>query len=108
MAYDRYSRFRTGGTIKIVPSIKLPVKSTDYYETYKLGISRLDLMSYDAYGDPNYDWLIMMANPEYGAMEFEIPDGAELRIQYPLSTTIENYNTLISQYEELYGLKEIR
>lgn len=103
MSYDRYRNFRIDGTIKVVPSIKIPVKSTDYYEIYNLGSSRLDLISYDYYGDTNYDWLIMMANPEYGSMEYEIPDGSNLRIPFPLATTLERYNYDVANYEELYG-----
>ena len=102
MSYDRYKNFRVDGMIKFVPSIKLPVKNTDYYEKYVLGMSRLDLISYDYYGDPNYDWLIMLANTEYGSMEFEIPDGSNIRIPYPLAETLKNYNELIEQYKILY------
>ena len=44
------------------------------------------------FNDPNYDWLIMQANPQYGSLEFNIPDGARLRIPYPLDTVIARYN----------------
>ena len=44
----------------------------------------------------------MMANPEYGSLEFNIPDGAVLRIPYPLNITIENYNNAIEIYKQLY------
>lgn len=102
MSYDRYSRFRVNGTIKIIPGITIDPKSTDYFETYTLGLSRLDIISSEYYGDPNYDWLIMLANPEYGSLEYNIPDGSVLRIPYPLSTTLENYNNKIDLYETLY------
>ena len=102
MAYDRYKNFRINGTIRIVPGITLDPKSTDYFETYNLGNSRLDLISFKYYGDPNYDWLIMLANPEYGSLEYQIPDGSLLRIPYPLSTSIENYNAKVEQYQQLY------
>jgi hypothetical protein len=102
MSYDRYTRFRVNGTIKIVPGITIDPKSTDYFETYTLGLSRLDIISSEYYGDPNYDWLIMLANPEYGSLEYNIPDGSVLRIPYPLSTTLENYNNKIDLYETLY------
>ena len=106
MSYDRYKKFRMNGTIKTVPGITLEPKSTDYFETYHLGQSRLDLISYDYYGDPGFDWLIMLANPEYGSLEYKIKDGAELRIPYPLATTLDEYNNKISQYEMLYGFKD--
>lgn len=100
--YDRYSLFRNNGKIEIVPSVTIEKKSTDYYETYILGKSRLDIISNNYYGNPNYDWLIMMANPEYGSMEFEIPDGSELRIPYPLDTTIKKYIEAVKLHKELY------
>ena len=43
----------------------------------------------------------MQANPEYGSMEFEIPDGAELRIPYPLNVSIDSYELSIRKYYEL-------
>ena len=100
--YDRYSEFRVDGKIEIVPSITLKKNSTDYFETYHNGQSRLDLISYKYYGDPSYDWLIMMANPEYGSMEFEIPDNTILRIPFPLNIAIEDYKNKIKRYNTLY------
>lgn len=104
MPYDRYYKFRVDGQISVPPAIKLTPKSSDFFEEYKRGITRLDLVSYDYYGDPGYDWLILMANPEYGNMEFEIPDGVMLRIPYPLNLSLENYNNLIDRYLKLYGI----
>lgn len=103
MTYSRYNKFVDNGSFLIVPSIKIPVKSSDYYEIYRQGVSRLDNISYKYYGNPNYEWLIMMANPEYGSMEFDIPNGSYIRIPYPLNVTIDNYNKMIDNYRELYG-----
>lgn len=100
--YDRYCKFRENGTIKPVPNIRIPKLQTDYYETYIAGKSRLDLISYEYYKNPNYDWLIMMANPEYGSMEFDIPDGTQLRIPYPLDEVLQIYNVLVDNYNKLY------
>jgi hypothetical protein len=102
--YDRYTKFRTNGSIRFVPFIAIPEKNTDYYEIYNLGYTRLDLLSYQYYGNPDYGWLILQANPQFGSMEFEIPDKTNLRIPYPLSTTIEQYNRDIDIYTETYGL----
>ena len=102
LTYDRYSLFRHNGEIDIVPSVTIPVKSTDYYITYKAGFTRLDVVSNDYYGNPNYDWLILCANPEYGSMEFNIPDGAEVRVPYPLDVTLQDYNGAINRYKTLY------
>ena len=76
-------------------------KDSDFFELYKKNETRLDLLSYKYYNDPNYGWLIMQANPEYGSMEFEIPDGAELRIPYPLNVSIDSYELSIRKYYEL-------
>lgn len=104
MGYDRYNRYRTDGKIFVPPMIRIEPKSTDFFETYHRGMSRLDLISFDYYGDPGYDWLILMANPELGNLEFEIPDGATLRIPYPLGSTLENYSHQIDRYITLYGI----
>ena len=103
MSYDRYTQFRYNGKVDFVPNVKIIPKTTDFFEVYKRGESRLDLISYDYYGDPNYDWLIMAANPEYGSMEFNIPDQTQLRIPYPLDQTLENYVNQIDKYRLLYG-----
>ena len=42
------------------------------------------------------------ANPEYGSMEYEIPDAVTLRIPYPLNETLTKYNEAVAQYYELY------
>lgn len=102
MSYDRYQKFRSNGTIGIVPGIKLSVKPTDEYVEYILNKSRLDLLSYEYYGDANYDWLIMMANPQFGSLEYMIPDGEIIRIPYPLSDTIKDYEYQIEKYNTLY------
>ena len=80
-------------------NIKMP---TDYYVHHDVN-TRLDMLSYDYYGDPNYGWLIMQANPEYGSLEFKIPQNALLRIPFPLELAITNYNEGIRKYKKLYG-----
>ena len=104
MSYDRYTKMRINGKVNIPPTVKIPVKSTDFYETYRLGISRLDLISYDYYGDPGYDWLILLANPSLPDLEYNIPDGTVIRIPYPLDMTLDMYNTQLNKLETLYGL----
>lgn len=102
MSYDRYSMFRKDGKIGTVPFGKIPAKSTDYFEVYEKGKTRLDILSYDYYKDSGYAWLILQANPQYGSMEFEIPDKSVLRIPYPLSKSIEDYEQSIKDYNTLY------
>ena len=43
----------------------------------------------------------MQANPQFGSMEYEIPDGSQLRIPYPLSQSIEDYRASIEEYNKL-------
>ena len=102
MSYDRYSKVRKDGKIGILPNIEIPKSGSDYYEVYSRRDSRLDNISYKYYEDPNYDWLIMLANPEYGSLEFNIPDGSQIRIPYPLTNAIQYYNNAIDNYNRLY------
>ena len=99
--YDRYGFFREEGQIRMVPFVAIPKKSTDYFEKYILGQTRLDILSHKYYGNPNYDWLIMHANPELGSMEFEIPDNSDIRIPYPLDITLQEYNATLKEYNEI-------
>lgn len=62
-------------------------------------LRKMDTLSYKYYGDANYGWLIMQANPQYGSMEFSIPDGVPLRIPYPLSTAKTRYEEGIQKYK---------
>ena len=100
--YDRYSKFRIDGSIKIVPFGKVGKRNTDFFELYKRGKTRLDLLSFTYYNNSNYGWLIMQANPEYGSMEYEIPDGVMLRIPYPLNDAIADYERSIDEHNKLY------
>lgn len=104
MAYNRYSSFINNGIYKRIPFIEIPVHSTDYYDYYQVGKTRLDLLSYQYYGDPNYGWLILQANPSIGSLEFRILDSQKIRIPYPLTTAIQRYNDEIGKYDKLYGL----
>lgn len=100
--FNRYDMLKREGVIGVVPHVKLNKKSSDYFETYVSGISRLDRISYEYYGDPNYDWLILTANPELPSMEFEIPNNTVLRIPYPLDNTLNEYMSKIKQNLENY------
>ena len=94
-SFDRYSQFRNGSKIGMVPFGEIPEKTTDYKEIYRKGQTRLDQLSYDYYGNSDYGWLIMQANPQYGALEFAIPDGVVLRIPYPLESSLRDYQKSI-------------
>ena len=100
--YDRYTQFRQDGEFSIVPYGNIPPKDTDFYEVYYKGRTRLDILSFQYYNDSNYGWLIMQANPQYGSVEFEIPDQANLRIPYPLSQSLQDYRASVEEYKKLY------
>ena len=63
MNYSRYKSFVSNGSYKNVPFIGIPVRGTDCYTYYEVGKTRLDLLSYQYYNDPNFGWLILQANP---------------------------------------------
>ena len=104
MNHSRYTSFITDGAYKTIPFIKIPNRPTDCYVFYEAGKTRLDLLSYQYYNDPNYAWLILQANPEYGSLEFLIDDNSKIRIPYPLETAIQGYEDEIERYDKLYGL----
>ena len=104
MAYTRYKSFIVDGAYRKVPFITVPESPTDCFTFYEVGRTRLDLLSYQYYNNPNYGWLILQANPQYGSLEFKIEDNAKLRIPYPLETAIQGYENEIKKYIKLYGL----
>ena len=93
--YDRYSKFRVNGNIRSIPFIEIPIDNTDVFINYDRSKDRMDSLSYKYYGDPDYGWLILLANPHVGGYEFLIPNGAELRIPYPLVTALNRYEKKI-------------
>lgn len=96
--YDRYQMFKTNGNCKIIPLINIPKYDTDLYITYDKSTMRMDNVSYKYYGDSNYAWLILLANPSLGSLEYLIPDGSYMRIPYPLDTAISRYETNVNKY----------
>ena len=100
---DRYQYFLNDGEYTIVPGIDLPIKSTDKYFQYKKGKSRLDVVSQETYGSPLFGWVILVANPLAGSIEFDIPDNFYLRIPYPLVTSLQDYKNQVELYKLYYG-----
>ena len=101
--YNRYNEFIVNGDYIMVPGIEITEKSSDRQVVYKVGKSRLDKFSQQYYGSPYYGWLIMQANPSFGGQEWNIPDGAIIRIPYPLMQSLEDYKTKLDQYFLYYG-----
>lgn len=104
MAYNRYSSFNINGRNSNVPFIKITKKNSDKEEVYKLGFTRLDLLSEKYYKNPNYGWLILLANPEFEGLEFKIKDNETIIIPYPLEITLKEYKEKIDKYIKYYGL----
>lgn len=103
MSLSRYKKFIKNGTIELVPFISIPKRSSDYYIHYKQGEMRMDTLSSEYYDDPNYGWLILQANPQYGSLEYNIPHNSLIRIPYPLDIVLTQYQNDIDKYKELYG-----
>jgi len=101
--YDRYDRFRNNGKVLPVPFVKLEPKSTDKQVTYKLGQTRLDKLSQTYYNNPYHGWLILLANPEYGGLEFNIPNNAVINVPYPFRESLGQYINEIDKNIKLYG-----
>jgi len=101
--FDRYSNFRFNGGMKPLPGINIPEQSGDKLIIYKLGDTRLDKLSNSYYNSPYYGWLIMLANPQYGGLEFMIPDQSTIRIPFPFESAINRYTTAVNRYNALYG-----
>lgn len=100
--FDRYSQFRQNGTNIIVPFGAIPEKESDIKIKYTRGEMRLDQISYQYYNNPNFAWLILQANPQYGSLEYNIPDQAELRIPFPLDSALSDYQKAIETYNKFY------
>lgn len=101
--YDRYNNFRVNGEIKPLPGITIPIDSSDKTAIYKQGVTRLDKLSNLYYNNPYSGWLIMLANPEYGGLEFNIPDMSVLRVPFPFDSAIARYITEVNNNKLLYG-----
>lgn len=97
--YDRYAKYRGNGTISFMPFIEIEHEGSDLYIVFEKATMRFDNLSYKYYGDPNYAWLILQANPALGGFEFSIQDGVTLRIPYPLHNAINRFEQGIERYK---------
>lgn len=103
--FNRYQFFEQDGNFRIVPGLEIPIKPTDKYLQYKSGVNRLDKLSQQYYQTPIFGWLILLANPSAGSVEFEIPDNFLLRIPFPLVSTLQDYKNAVDLYTLYYGNK---
>jgi hypothetical protein len=100
---SRYNEFINDGKCEYVPFIEIPKQASDYYVMFDNSKMRLDILSYQYYDNPNYGWVILQANPEYGSLEFLIPSGTVLRIPYPIENVLNMYNENVKKYKQIYG-----
>jgi hypothetical protein len=101
--WNRYDTFLLNGQQTIVPYVKLPAKSSDKKYLYKKNIGRLDRVSQEIYSSPFFGWLIMLANPQFGGQEWDIPDNSILIVPFPLITSIQDYKNELNNYFFYYG-----
>lgn len=101
--FDRYQYFENEGSFKIVPGLELPIKSTDKYIQFRRNKDRLDRLSQEYYDSPLFGWLILVANPLAGSIEYLIPDNYMLRIPYPLIPSLQDYKKAVDLYKLYYG-----
>jgi len=101
--YNRYNQFLDNGKPITVPFVLLNPKPSDKNYIYKVAQSRLDKISQQYYNSPYFGWLIMVANPKYGGQEWNIPDGAILKIPFPLITSLQDYKNAVENYYFYYG-----
>lgn len=100
--YNRYKSFTgSDGSVKEVPFIKIPKRNTDKYTYWDSANSRMDLISYQYYGDPGYGWLILQANPTLPSLEYLIEHGERIRVPFPLDLAISQYENDIKVYYKL-------
>jgi hypothetical protein len=101
--YDGYNGFRINSEVKPIPGIQIPASSSDKIVVYKKGKTRLDIVSNDYYNNPYSGWLIMQANPQFGGLEFNIPDNSLIRVPFPFTEAINRYITQVALHKTLYG-----
>jgi hypothetical protein len=101
--YNRYDNFLINGKQTVVPYLSLPARATDQKYIYKKNQSRLDKISQEYYSTPLFGWLILVANPEFGGLEWNIPDGSILTIPYPLVTSLQDYKSELNNHFFYYG-----
>jgi hypothetical protein len=101
--FNRYQNFLINGNQTVVPYVTLSTRTTDQRYIYRENQSRLDKISFEKYGTPYFGWLILVANPIYGGLETNIPDGAVLNIPYPLLGALLDYKNAIDTHIFYYG-----
>ena len=101
--FDRYEKYRGNGNVRILPGIVLESRGNDKTVIYKKGETRLDILSQRYYNNPYHGFLILARNPQWGGLEFDIPDGTVISIPFPFRDTLQRYEDKVNRHIELYG-----
>jgi hypothetical protein len=101
--YNRYQKFLIDGRQTVVPFVSIGTRTTDQSYVYIKNRTRLDKISFEKYGSPYFGWLILAANPIYGGLETEIPDGSVIILPFPLLTALKDYKSAIDTHIFYYG-----
>jgi len=101
--FDRYSDFRFNGEMEPIAGIFIPIQNGDKTIIYKVGETRLDIISNKYYNTPYNGWLIMSANPQFGGLEFLIEDQSVITIPFPLESALARYIEEVNKHKALYG-----
>ena len=91
MAISRYRQVITPQrTMMTVPGVVISNRDSDKFMLYNYDKMRLDNIAAEIYGDDLYNWLILLANPEY-PLEFDIPNNTVIRVPFPLNDVLTEY-----------------
>ena len=103
MPYQDYRRYEIlkndNGTTDEMPFVNLSQNPSDKYEYWNTEFSRMDKIAQKYYGNPFYDFLILYANRIY-LNEFDIPDGALIRIPFPLQKAKADYEAALIAFKK--------
>lgn len=95
MATNRYKYLITPNrTMSSVPGITISKRNTDKFIVYNSDKMRFDTIAAEIYGEDTYSWLISLANQEY-PLEFDIPNNTVIRIAFPLTDVLAEYESKI-------------
>jgi hypothetical protein len=91
--FNTSNLFRSpGDAFRPVPFAPVRERGSDVPVPYYQGVSRLFALSQQYYGSPDYEQLILLANPEW-LSEHDIPDGTMLRVPFPLEDALHELAT---------------
>lgn len=74
----------------------IPFTDNDIYVYTTIG-DRLDNLSQQFYGSPEYYWVISTANPELGFDSLYLPEGTQIRIPGNLNSILLTFKELNNQ-----------